>query len=98
MAKQSNPKGKPAPKTGIARVENILAFMVAGFLISSVLAVIATFVYAATGAETPTVGQTTFTPTMAVVALYPNIGLPAAALSIIALLIVSARRRAKENK
>jgi FtsH-binding integral membrane protein len=95
MAKQSDSKGKPGPKAGIERVENILAYMAAGLIGTSVLAMIAVFIISAIPSSSPKVGELKLP---AILVFYPQFGLAAGAAAIIALVVVSARRRAKQNR
>ncbi len=91
MAKQTATPSESTP----SRIEKILAYMAAGLIGTSVLAMIATLIIAATESANPGVG-TSVLP--AILVFYPQIGLAAGALSIVALVIVSIRRRSKENK
>ncbi|MEY4263199.1 MAG: hypothetical protein RLY88_907 [Actinomycetota bacterium] len=84
MAKQANP-----------RIENILAYMAVGLISTSILAMLAALLMAATGSATPSVGKTVLPP---ILVFYPQFGLAAGALCIILLLIVGIRRRTRENR
>jgi FtsH-binding integral membrane protein len=78
-----------------SRLENILAYMAAGLIGTSVLAMLATLIIAATGSATPAMGQQRLP---AFLVFYPQIGLVAGAAAIIALLLANIRRRSKENR
>jgi hypothetical protein len=69
------------------RIENILAFMMAGVIGISVLAILLMLISALFKFALP-----------ALFALLPMIGLPLGALIMIALIIVQARNRAKEKR
>ena len=84
------PANKPAP-----RLESIFAFMAVGLIGTSILAMLATLIIAATGSATPGLGQQLLPP---ILVFYPQIGLIAGAASIIGLLIVNIRRRSRENR
>lgn len=84
MAKQEN-----------SRIENILAYMAVGLIGTSILAMLAALILAATGAATPNVGKTVLPP---ILVFYPQFGLAAGALCIILLLITGIRRRTRENR
>jgi drug/metabolite transporter (DMT)-like permease len=84
MAKQANP-----------RIENILAYMAVGLISTSILAMLAALLMAATGSATPSVGKTVLPP---ILVFYPQFGLAAGALCIILLLIFGIRRRTRENR
>jgi len=84
MAKQANP-----------RIENILAYMAVGLISTSILAMLAALLMAATGSATPSVGKTVLPP---ILVFYPQFGLASGALCIILLLIVGIRRRTRENR
>jgi FtsH-binding integral membrane protein len=91
MAKpMKTPANKPAP-----RLESIFAFMAVGLIGTSILAMLATLIIAATGSATPGLGQQLLPP---ILVFYPQIGLIAGAASIIGLLIVNIRRRSRENR
>jgi len=84
------PANKPAP-----RLESVLAFMAVGLIGTSILAMLATLIIAATGSATPGLGQQLLPP---ILVFYPQIGLIAGAASIIGLLITNIRRRSRENR
>ena len=91
MAKQSkNPANNPA-----SRLESIFAYMAVGLIGTSILAMIAALLIAATGSNTPTLGDQILPP---VLVFYPQFGLVAGAASIIALLITNISRRNRENR
>jgi FtsH-binding integral membrane protein len=91
MAKQTKtPANKPA-----TRLESIFAYMAVGLIGTSILAMLATLIIAATGSATPGVGQQLLPPIMV---FYPQFGLIAGAASIIGLLITNVRRRSRENR
>lgn len=91
MAKQKkSPANNPAP-----RLESIFAYMAAGLIGTSILAMLAALIIAATGSATPGVGKQLLPP---ILVFYPQFGLIAGAASIIALLITSVRRRTRENR
>lgn len=91
MAKTSKtPANSPS-----SRLENILAYMAAGLIGTSVLTMLATLIIAATGSATPALGQQRLP---AFLVFYPQIGLVAGAAAIIALLLANIRRRSKENR
>jgi FtsH-binding integral membrane protein len=91
MAKpMKTPANKPAP-----RLESVLAFMAVGLIGTSILAMLATLIIAATGSATPGLGQQLLPP---ILVFYPQIGLIAGAASIIGLLITNIRRRSRENR
>lgn len=69
-----------------SRLENILAFMAVGLIGTSILVMFVTLLLA--------LSSTSLLP---ILVFYPQIGLIAGAGCIIALLIVSLRRRAREN-
>ncbi|MFM6980525.1 MAG: hypothetical protein ACKOWE_03890 [Micrococcales bacterium] len=75
---------EPLPKQN--RVEKILASMMAGVLIAAVLSILAIVIFAATGLN----------DLIGIVVVFPMIGLPTAAVLLIALVtyrMVSAKRR-----
>lgn len=82
MAKQT----KTSHKTEAPRLENILAFMSIGLIGTSILVMVATLLMS--------LSTHVLWPIMV---FYPQIGLIAGAACIIALLIVSLRRRSREN-
>lgn len=82
MAKET----KPNHKNESSRLETILAYMAAGLVGTSILAILATLI--------TSLNSKTIWP---VIVFYPQIGLIAGAGCIIALLIVSLRRRSREN-
>jgi FtsH-binding integral membrane protein len=91
MAKQSkNPANNPA-----SRLESIFAYMAVGLIGTSILAMIAALLIAATGSNTPALGEQILPP---VLVFYPQFGLVAGAASIIALLITNISRRNRENR
>ena len=91
MAKQSkNPANNPA-----SRLESIFAYMAVGLIGTSILAMIAALLIAATGSNTPALGEQVLPP---VLVFYPQFGLVAGAASIIALLITNISRRNRENR
>ena len=91
MAKQTKtPANNPT-----SRLESIFAYMAAGLIGTSILAMLAALIIAATGTATPGVGKQLLPP---VLVFYPQFGLVAGAASIIALLITNIRRRTRENR
>jgi len=91
MAKQSkNPANNPA-----SRLESIFAYMAVGLIGTSILAMMAALLIAATGSNTPALGEQILPP---VLVFYPQFGLVAGAASIIALLITNISRRNRENR
>ena len=91
MAKQSkNPANIPA-----SRLESIFAYMAVGLIGTSILAMVAALLIAATGSNTPALGEQVLPP---VLVFYPQFGLVAGAASIIALLITNISRRNRENR
>jgi FtsH-binding integral membrane protein len=91
MAKQSkNPANNPA-----SRLESIFAYMAVGLIGTSILAMVAALLIAATGSSTPALGEQVLPP---VLVFYPQFGLVAGAASIIALLITNISRRNRENR
>lgn len=91
MAKQSkNPANNPA-----SRLESIFAYMAVGLIGTSILVMIAALLIAATGSNTPGIGEQILPP---VLVFYPQFGLVAGAASIIALLITNISRRNRENR
>lgn len=82
MAKQTETSNKSAG----SRLENILAFMAVGLIGTSILVMVVTLLLSLSS-----------TSLMPILVFYPQIGLIAGAGCIIALLIVSLRRRAREN-
>ncbi|MBP7835395.1 MAG: hypothetical protein KAZ95_01155 [Rhodoluna sp.] len=91
MAKQSkNPANNPA-----SRLESIFAYMAVGLIGTSILAMVAALLIAATGSNTPALGEQVLPP---VLVFYPQFGLVAGAASIIALLITNISRRNRENR
>jgi FtsH-binding integral membrane protein len=91
MAKQTkNPANNPA-----SRLESIFAYMAVGLIGTSILAMIAALLIAATGSNTPALGEQILPP---VLVFYPQFGLVAGAASIIALLITNISRRNRENR
>lgn len=82
MAKETQTSNKSAG----SRLENILAFMAVGLIGTSILVMVVTLVLSLSS-----------TSLMPILVFYPQIGLIAGAGCIIALLIVSLRRRAREN-
>lgn len=91
MAKQS----KTPAESNASRAESILAYIAAGLVGTSILAMLAALIIAATGANTPSVGKQILP---AFLVFYPQLGLVGGAASIIALLILSVRRRSRENR
>ena len=83
MAKQTETSNKSAG----SRLENILAFMAVGLIGTSILVMFVTLLLA--------LSSTSLLP---ILVFYPQIGLVVGAGCIIALLIVSLRRRARENE
>lgn len=91
MAKQTEtPANNPA-----SRLETTFAYMAAGLIGTSIIAMLAALIIAATGSSTPGVGKQVLP---AFLVFYPQFGLVAGAASIIALLIVNIRRRTRENR
>ncbi|MEY4559417.1 MAG: hypothetical protein RLZ82_432 [Actinomycetota bacterium] len=91
MAKQSkNPANNQA-----SRLESIFAYMAVGLIGTSILAMVAALLIAATGSNTPALGEQVLPP---VLVFYPQFGLVAGAASIIALLITNISRRNRENR
>ena len=91
MAKQSkNTANNPA-----SRLESIFAYMAVGLIGTSILAMVAALLIAATGSNTPALGEQVLPP---VLVFYPQFGLVAGAASIIALLITNISRRNRENR
>ena len=82
MAKQT----KTSHKTETPRLENILAYMAVGLISTSILVMVATLLLSLTTHDL-----------WPILVFYPQIGLIAGAGCIIALLIASLRRRAREN-
>ena len=82
MAKQT----KTSHRTETPRLENILAFMAVGLIGTSILVMVATLLFS--------LSTHNIWPIMI---FYPQIGLIAGAACIIGLLIVSLRRRSREN-
>jgi putative flippase GtrA len=82
MAKET----KTSHKTETPRLENILAFMSVGMIGTSIIVMVITLLLS--------LSTHVIWPIMV---FYPQIGLIAGAACIIALLIVSLRRRAREN-
>ena len=82
MAKDTETSNKSAG----SRLENILAFMAVGLIGTSILVMVVTLLLALSS-----------TSLMPILVFYPQIGLIAGAGCIIALLIVSLRRRSREN-
>lgn len=91
MAKQT----KTPANTASSRLESIFAYMTVGLIGSSILAMMAALIISATGSSTPAVGQQVLP---AFLVFYPQFGLIAGAASIIGLLVVSVRRRSRENR
>ena len=91
MAKQT----KTLANNPTSRLESIFAYMAAGLIGTSILAMLAALIIAATGTATPGVGKQLLPP---VLVFYPQFGLVAGAASIIALLITNIRRRTRENR
>jgi FtsH-binding integral membrane protein len=88
MAKQTKtPANNPS-----SRLESIFAYMAAGLIGTSILAMLAALIMAASGSATPEVGQQVLP---AILVFYPQI---AGAASIIGLLITNIRRRSRENR
>ena len=69
--------------------------MAVGLIGTSILAMLATLIIAATGSATPAVGEQVLP---AILVFYPQFGLVAGAAAIIGLLIVNIRRRSRENR
>lgn len=69
--------------------------MAAGLIGTSILAMLAALIIAATGSATPGLGQQVLPPFLV---FYPQAGLIGGAMAIIALLITNLRRRSRENK
>ena len=91
MAKQTKtPANKPA-----ARLESFFAYVAVGLIGTSILAMLATLIIAATGSTTPGLGRQLLPP---ILVFYPQFGLIAGAASIIGLLITNVRRRSRENR
>lgn len=91
MAKQTKtPANNPS-----SRLESIFAYMAAGLIGTSILAMLAALIMAASGSATPEVGQQVLP---AILVFYPQFGLIAGAASIIGLLITNIRRRSRENR
>lgn len=91
MAKQKKtPANKPS-----SRLESIFAYMAAGLIGTSIIAMLAALIIAATGSATPGLGQQVLPP---ILVFYPQFGLIAGAASIIGLLLTSIRRRTRENR
>jgi FtsH-binding integral membrane protein len=91
MAKQTKtPANSPS-----SRLESIFAYMAAGLIGSSILAMFAALIIAATGSATPALGQQVLPPFLV---FYPQFGLIAGAAAIIGLLITNIRRRSRENR
>lgn len=84
----------PANNSG-SRLESIFAYMAAGLIGTSIIAMLAALIIAATGTATPGVGQQNLP---AFLVFYPQVGLVAGAASIIGLLIANIRRRSRENR
>jgi FtsH-binding integral membrane protein len=82
MAKETQTSNKSAG----SRLENILAFMAVGLIGTSIVVMVVTLLLA--------LSSTSLLP---ILVFYPQFGLIAGAACIIALLIVSLRRRAREN-
>ena len=82
MAKQT----KSAHKSETPRLENILAYMAVGLIGTSIIVMVITLLLSLSTHNL-----------MPILVFYPQIGLIAGALCIISLLIVSLRRRAREN-
>ena len=83
MAKETLTSNKSAG----SRLENILAFMAVGLIGTSIIVMAITLLLA--------LSSTSLWP---ILIFYPQIGLIAGAACIISLLIVSLRRRARENE
>ena len=91
MAKQTKtPANNPS-----SRLESIFAYMAAGLIGTSILAMLAALIIAATGSATPALGQQVLPP---ILVFYPQFGLVAGAAAIIGLLITNVRRRSRENR
>jgi FtsH-binding integral membrane protein len=88
-------KSQPETQDATSKIETVFAYMAVGLIGTSVLVMLATLIIAATGTATPSVGKVVVPPIMI---FYPQFGLAAGALSIIALLIASIRRRSKTNR
>jgi FtsH-binding integral membrane protein len=88
-------KSQPETQDATSKIETVFAYMAVGLIGTSVLVMLATLIIAATGTATPSVGKVVVPPIMI---FYPQFGLAAGALSIIALLIASIRRRSKANR
>ena len=69
--------------------------MAAGLIGTSIIAMLAALIIAATGSATPGLGQQVLPP---ILVFYPQFGLIAGAASIIGLLLTSIRRRNRENR
>jgi FtsH-binding integral membrane protein len=82
MAKQT----KTSHKTETPRIENILAYMAVGLIGTSILTMVTTLLLSLTTHSL-----------WPILVFYPQIGLIAGAACIIALLVVSLRRRSREN-
>jgi FtsH-binding integral membrane protein len=91
MAKQT----KTPANTTSSRLENIFAYMAVGLIGTSIIAMLAALIIAATGSSTPAVGEQVLP---AILVFYPQFGLIAGAASIIGLLIVNVRRRSRDNR
>jgi hypothetical protein len=91
MAKQTKTPANNPP----SRLESIFAYMAAGLIGTSILAMLAALIMAASGSATPEVGQQVLP---AILVFYPQFGLIAGAASIIGLLITNIRRRSRENR
>jgi FtsH-binding integral membrane protein len=91
MAKQTKtPANNPS-----SRLESIFAYMAAGLIGTSILAMLAALIIAATGSATPALGEQVLPP---ILVFYPQFGLVAGAAAIIGLLITNVRRRSRENR
>ena len=88
-------KKTSAEESKASRVETVLAYMAAGLIGTSILGMLAALIIAATGSSTPEVGKQTLP---AFLVFYPQLGLIAGEICIIALLVTSARRRARANR
>ncbi|MEY4436996.1 MAG: hypothetical protein RL100_460 [Actinomycetota bacterium] len=88
-------KSLPETQHSTSKLETVFAYMAVGLIGTSVLVMLATLIIAATGTATPSVGKVVVPPIMI---FYPQFGLAAGALSIIALLIASIKRRSKANR
>jgi len=88
-------KSLPETQDSTSKLETVFAYMAVGLIGTSVLVMLATLIIAATGTATPSVGKVVVPPIMI---FYPQFGLAAGALSIIALLIASIKRRSKANR